>query len=135
MEISLVAQSHVCNEWELGAKNLAEACEKSGGEITGDQLKMMLARGERALLVARENNESKAWAVVQVQQLPNIRVFHVYSIYAPGVTTDEMFKQFAEIARKDGCSEIRGCVNDASARMWAHRFGAEKVYTTVRIRI
>lgn len=135
MNIVVVSAAHVCNEWELGAKNLAEACEKSAGEITADQLKMILSRGERVLLAAQEDGVSKAWAVIQVQQLPNIRVFYVYSIYAPGSTGVELFSQLADIAKKEGCSEIRGACNDAVERLWVKRFGAERCYATVRIRL
>jgi hypothetical protein len=136
MQIVVVNPAHVCNEWALGAHQLSEACEKSAGEITGDQLKMLLARGERTLLAAQdERGVSQAWAAIQVQQLPNIRVMHVYSLFARGNTGDELFEQLADIARKEGCSEIRGCVNEASERMWRARFGAERVYTTIRVRL
>lgn len=135
MNIVVVSPSHVCNEWELGAHHLSEACEKSAGEITADQLKMILARGERVLLAAQDDGVSKAWAAIQIQQLPNIRVLYVYSIYAPGSTGNTVFEQLADIAKKEGCSEIRGACNEAVERLWIRRFNAEPLYTTVRIRL
>lgn len=135
MNIVVVSPAHVCNEWGRGAHRLSEACEKSAGEITADQLKMILARGERVLLAAQEDGVSKAWAAIQIQQLPNIRVLYVYSIYAPGATGPDVFDKLADIARKEGCSEIRGAANDAVAKLWERRFGAEKLYQTVRIKV
>lgn len=120
-------------EWERGASQLSIACDKSEGEVTGDQLKMMLARGERVLLCAKDETGSKGWAAVQIQQLPNIRVLYVYCIYAPGVT--DVFDKLADMARAEGCSEIRGACSDSVARLWERKFKAVKVYTTMSIKL
>jgi hypothetical protein len=91
---------------------------------------MLLSRGERTLLGARDaDGEIHGWAAVQVQQLPNIRVLHIYSIYAPGATTDDLFDKLKAYARANGCTTIRGACSEAVGRIWERRFNAQRLYT------
>jgi len=133
MRLMHVAPAHVDKAWKDGAHNLAEACKWATREITPDQLKMMLARGERQLVVLEESGIMVAWAAVQVQQLPNIRVLYVYAIYAPGSTGPEAFSLLADLARSEGCSEIRGACSEAVARLWERKLKAERLYSIMSI--
>jgi hypothetical protein len=130
-----VHPSHVDKAWKDGASNLSEACKWASREITPDQLKMMLARGERQLLALDVDGQKVAWVAVQVQQLPNIRILYVYSIYAPGSTGPEAFTLLADLARAEGCSSIRGACSEPVARLWARRFAAKRLYTTMEIEL
>lgn len=93
---------------------------------------MMLSRGERQLL-ALEDNGLMAWAAVQVQQLPNIRVLYVYAIYAPGSTGPQAFQLLADLARAEGCSSIRGACVEPVARLWERKFSARRLYQVMEI--
>lgn len=129
MRLLIIPPAHVDRAWRDGANQLAEACKWADREVTPDQLKMMLARGERILL-GLEDDAGKfcAYAAVQVQQLPNIRVLYVYSIFAPGATAPECFDHLAQFARHEGCTSIRGACSDAVERLWARRFKARTLY-------
>jgi hypothetical protein len=94
---------------------------------------MLLSRGERQLLALQEGSEFKAWAAVQVQQLPNIRVLHVYAIYAPGSTGPEAFQLLADLARSEGCSSIRGACVEQVARLWERKLRARRLYNVMEI--
>lgn len=133
MQILRVAPSHVDRAWRDGAHKLSEACKWALREITPDQLKLLLARGERTLYALEDGGKMVAWAAVQVQQLPNIRVLHVYSIYAPGSTGPEAFGLLADLARSEGCSEIRGACTEAVARLWERKLKAERLYSIMSI--
>jgi hypothetical protein len=133
MQLLLVAPSHVDRAWRDGAHKLGEACRWALREITLDQLKFLLARGERELYALEDGGKLVAWAAVQVQQLPNIRVLHVYSIYAPGSTGPEAFALLADLARAKGCSSIRGACSESVSRLWRQKFKAEPVYTIMDI--
>jgi hypothetical protein len=50
IELQPVPATMIDRAWHDGASCLSEACDKSGGEIEGPQLKMILSRGERTLL-------------------------------------------------------------------------------------
>jgi hypothetical protein len=130
-----VPAAHVDKAWKDGAHNLSEACKWALREVTADQLKMMLARGERQLLALESEGQKVAWAAVQVQQLPNIRILYVYSIYAPGSTGPEAFKLLADLARSEGCSSIRGACSEQVARLWERYFKAKRLYTTCEIEL
>jgi hypothetical protein len=130
-----VPAAHVDQAWKDGAHNLSEACKWALREVTPDQLKMMLARGERQLLALESEGQKVAWAAVQVQQLPNIRILYVYSIYAPGSTGPEAFRLLADLARAEGCSAIRGACSEPISRLWARYFGARKLYHVCEIDI
>lgn len=135
MELFQCTPAQIDQAWADGAHQLAEACKLASREITVDQLKMMLARGERTLIGVRDGSHVKGWAAIQVQQLPNIRTLYVYSIYAPGATGPEVFAQLKQYARANGCSVIRGACNEAVARLWARRFDAKPLYQIMEIEV
>lgn len=132
-EIKHVPSTFVDQAWKDGAHNLAKACETSGGEVTGDQLKMMLARGERMLMCVLDGEQKVGWVVARIDQLPNVRVMHVCELYAPGAMFEECFSQFVEFAKSNGCSEIRCSAKPAQARLYRMRFGFEPVYETLKV--
>lgn len=119
--------------WREGAHRLSEACKWASREITPDQLKFLLSRGERVLIGARDNEGVKGWAAVQVLQLPNIRVLHIYSLQGKGVCSAEGFELLKQYAQANGCSSIRGAVRASVMRMLRQRFGAQELYATAEI--
>lgn len=133
MKLVHIPPAHVDKVWREGAHQLAEACKWASREVTPDQLKMMLARGERQLIALDVEGQFVAWAAVQVQQLPNIRVLYVYSIYAPGSTGPDAFRLLADLARAEGCSSIRGACVEQVARLWERKFQARRLYQTMEI--
>jgi hypothetical protein len=133
MKLIHIPPAHIDKNWRDGAHNLAAACKWASREVTPDQLKMMLARGERQLLGLEVDGQFVAWAAVQVQQLPNIRVLYIYSIYAPGSTGPDAFRLLADLARAEGCSSIRGACVEQVARLWERKFKAQRLYTTMEI--
>lgn len=130
-----VPPAFVDQAWRDGAYRLAMACETSGGEITGDQLKMILSRGERLLFVVLDGQEKVGWLVMRVDQLPNLRALHICELYAPGATFDACWKQIQDFARANGCSEIRASAGEAQARLYRMKWKFEPVYTTLRVKL
>ena len=70
MNLFVCKPADIDHAWRNGADVLAEATKWASREITADQLKFLLARGERTLIGARDETGTKGWAAVQVQQLP-----------------------------------------------------------------
>lgn len=132
-ELKHVPAQFVDQAWRDGAHNLAKACETSGGEVTGDQLKMMLARGERMLMCILDGATKPGWIVARIDQLPNVRVLHVCELYAPGSMFAECWEQLKDFARSNGCSEIRCAAKPAQARLYRMRFKFEPVYETLKV--
>ena len=113
--------------WRDGASQLSEATKWASREITTDQLKMLLSRGERTLLGARDDTGIKGWCAVQVQQLPNLRTLYVYALAGEGVVCPEGFGLLREYAKAHGCSTVRGAVRASMGRMLA-KLGGKPLY-------
>lgn len=135
MELCPVPSERIDKAWADGASCLAEACKTSGGEITGDQLKMILARGERTLICMRENDETVGWGCVRVDQLPNLRVLHVTDLVAHNGGFERFFTELKAMAERLGCSRVRCSCREAQARLYRMKCGFKPVYTTVEVEI
>lgn len=130
-----VPSSHIDVAWKEGAHNLAKACATSGGEITGDQLKMMLSRGERHLFRMDTDEGIAGWAVIGWEQLPNMRVMWVYELWAPGGHFEQFFAEVKTMARANGCSSVRCAAKPAQARLYRMKLGFAPVYETLEVQL
>ncbi len=131
-QLSVVHPHFTDQAWRDGASNLAKACERSAGECTADQLKMRISRGELALVAAVNEGKPKGWAALDFLQTPNMRILHVYAIYAPGAAFGEVFNVLKDYAKSQGCSAIQGACDEAVSRLWSRRFGFKETYRIMR---
>lgn len=131
-----VAPKFVGQAWRDGAHQLSIACEKAAGEVTGDQLKLMLSRGEHQLFGFRDGDgPALGWIAVSIQQMPNLRALFIYAIHAPGAAGVECMSQLKAYAQSEGCTVIRGACDDAVLRLWQIKFKARKVYTIAEVEV
>lgn len=135
MRLLHVPATHVDQAWEDGASCLGEACKHSGGDITGDQLKMILSRGERTLIRMDDEGKAVGWGVVRVDQLPNVRVLHVTDMVAPGAHFERFLDELKAMARSLGCSRVRCSAKPAQARLYRMKAGFQPVYETLEVRL
>lgn len=118
--------------WHGNVDALATAAARSGGEWTGDQLKMMLMRGELLLI-----GSDDLWAAVQHVQHPNRRVLHVYAVACTqtGNGINHMdIGELCEYARQTCCTALTCSADKAAERLYS-RYGFEPRYTTMRIEL
>ena len=116
--------------WHGSADALVSAMARNGGECTGDQLKMMLMRGEMLLI-----GSDDLWAAVQHIQHPNRRVLHVYAVactHDGRGMNDADINELAEYARQTGCTALTCSADKAAERLYA-RYGFVPQYTTMGI--
>lgn len=135
MQLIPVPVSHIDIAWRNGASCLHEACDTSGGEITGDQLKMLLSRGERSLLEMKMDTETVGWGVVRVDQLPNMRVLMITDLVAHNGGFEMFFDAIKQLARDLGCSKVRCAAKDAQARLYRMKAGFKPVYQILEVEI
>ena len=133
MQLIPVPATHIDIAWAKGASCLHEACDTSGGEIEGPQLKMLLSRGERSLLEMTIENKTVGWGVVFVNQLPNMRVLHACEMVAHGADFEQFFDKLKDIARSLGCSRIRCSAKPSQARLYRMKLGFQPVYETLEV--
>ena len=128
-----VPTSHVDFAWKDGASKLGEACDTSGGEITGDQLKMLIARGERTLIRMDDDETPVGWATFRIDQLPNMRVFFITDLWARGARFERFFEEAKKLAYTLGCSRVRCAAKPSQQRIYEHKCGFQPVYTTLEV--
>ena len=133
MQLIPVQQSHIDLAYARGASCLHEACDTSGGEITGDQLKMLLSRGERSLLEMTIDDKTVGWGVVRVDQLPNVRVLFITDLVAHNGGFDDFFDAIKQLARDLGCSKVRCAAKAAQARLYRMKCGFAPVYEVLEV--
>lgn len=127
-------QAHMIDAaWRDGASCLSAACDTSGGEIEGPQLKMILSRGERTLLRMDAATGTVGWGVVRVDQLPNIRVLFITDLVAPHGHFENFFTAIKELAASLGCSRVRCAAKPAQERLYRMRCDFKPVYSILEV--
>ena len=125
--------SHMIDQlWHGSADALVSAMARNGGECTGDQLKMMLMRGELLLI-----GSDDLWAAVQHIQHPNRLALHIYAV-ASKLNSDGLnhadIAELCEYARQTGCTALTCSADKAAERLYA-RYGFQSQYTTMGIEL
>ncbi len=119
--------------WHGGADALTTAAARCGDEWTGDQLKMMLMRGELLLVGSPD-----LWAAIHHVDHPNKRALHIYAVAsrnpAGGGINDDDIMQLCDYARATGCTVLT-CSADAAAMRLYQRYGFQPRYTTMGIEL
>lgn len=133
VSLLVVPATHIDLAWGQGASDLAQACDTSGGEITGDQLKMILSRGERTLLQMTRDGVTVGWAVIRIDQLPNVRVLFVTDLVGHNCGFDSFLLPLREMAAQLGCSRIRCAAKPAQERLYRMRCGFKPVYSILEV--
>lgn len=136
MKLLYVEPKFIDRAWKDGASCLAAACDESGGEITGDQLKMILSRGERVLLRMDDDEEKTVgWGVYYVDQRPNLRALHITNLVAPHGHFERFFDEIKKVAEMNGCSKVRCSAKPAQARLYGMKCGFVPLYTTLEVEV
>lgn len=135
MKLVPIPATHVDFAWRDGAHCLGAACEESGGEVTGDQLKMLLARGERILIRMEAPSGVVGWGAVRVDQLPNVRVLHITNLVAPHGHFESFFTAIKEMAAALGCSRVRCAAKPAQARLYRMKCNFKPVYEIMEVEV
>ena len=134
MNLIPVPANFIDHAWKEGASCLAESCEGLD-EVTGDQLKMILSRGERVLLQLSESGPAVGWGVIRIDQLPNLRTLFITNLVAHDCGFERFFEAIKDIAKKEGCSEIRCAAKPVQERLYRIKCGFEPVYQILRASI
>ena len=135
MQLWPVPAERIDRAWRDGASCLAEACDVSGGEITGDQLKMLLSRGERTLVALNDGTATVGWGVVRVDQLPNLRSLFVTDMVAHNGHFERFFEALRAMAASLGCSTIRCAAGPAQARLYRMKLRFKPLYQILEVEV
>lgn len=132
MKLTPIDSKFIDFAWRDGAHCLGAACEE---EATGDQLKMILARGERILLRMDAADGVAGWGAVRVDQLPNMRVLQITNLVAPHGHFEQFFTAIKEMAAALGCSRVRCAAKPAQARLYRMKCQFKPVYEILEVEV
>lgn len=135
MKLEPIGTFFIDKAWKEGASCLADACEESGGEITGSQLKLILSRGERTLIRMDNDGKTVGWGAIKVDQLPNLRALHITNLVAPHGHFEQFFLEIKAMAASLGCSEVRCAAKPAQARLYRMKCGFMPVYEILKVEV
>ena len=116
---------HTDAAWADGAKSLGESCVE---ECTPDQLKMLLARGERQLVRMDSDNQTMGWGAFKVDILPNMNVMFITNMTAHNAHFETFYDLLTKMAKDLGCSRIRFAAKPAQNRLYKMKLKATDVY-------
>lgn len=135
MKLVPIPATHIDLAWRHGATSLKESCDVSKEEITIDQLKLLLSRGERFLFRIDEEGVTRGWVVTKPVQLPNKRVLLVTDLVCKNAHFERWMPALKEIAFAQGCLTIRCSAQPGQARLYKRRLGFKPVFETLEVEL
>lgn len=132
MNLIIVPARFVDAAWKDGAHLLGESCEN---ECTPDQLKTLLARGERILVRMDDEGKTVGWGVYRIDQLPNMRVFFVTNLWARNAHFERFIDELKRLAQVNGCSVIRCAAKELQERIYRIKLGMQPVYRILELEV
>lgn len=125
-----IPPAFVCRAWPDVSDMLRRGLEHAGDEYTMDQLKMMLVRGEHALLVYEDDGDPIGAATLSIEDYPNARIGVVTCVGGEALATDDNVELLHDWCRRAGCTLTRGHVRESVARL-LRKFDYTQRYITV----
>lgn len=117
--VQIVAPNNVYNVWADIENYLNASINVSNNDITLDQLKLLLVRGEQTLLVSvNENNKINGAMTVEFINHPNARTMFITALGGLGIVNDETFSQVETWARMQGATKAAAWAQEAQARLY-----------------
>ena len=127
--VQIVAPNNVYNVWGDIENYLNASINVSGGDMTLDQLKLILVRGEQTLLVSvNEEGKLNGAMTVEFQNRPNNRVMFITALGGHGIVNNETFSQVESWARMQGATKAGAWAQEVQARLYKIKAG----FTTAR---
>jgi hypothetical protein len=125
-----VAPEFIPKIWPSVEKFVVAGLEKSADEMSAEHVKVYLTQGVHELLVILNDSSSIIGAIViQLTTYPNERIAFITSI--GGSKTKDIWDQLTDWCKSRGATCIRGCANEAVARLWRKQFQFESRYIVV----
>lgn len=131
MQIIQIPSHHVQASWPDVEPFISSALGYCQDEYSTDQIRMMLARGEHALLAAVSEGKIVGAAAITFEDYPKARVAFVVAIGGRLISNPSAWEQLRSWCVERGATKIRGAARPAVARLWKQKFGFEQRYIIV----
>jgi hypothetical protein len=118
-KVQIVTPNNVYSVWGDVENYLNASINVSNNDITLEQLKLILARGEQTLLVSTDDKGNLNGAMtVEFQNLPNNRVMFITALGGNGIVNKDTFDQVEIWARMQGATKVNAWAQEAQARLY-----------------
>lgn len=131
--IDIIHPNYIAQKWHLVVDMLDGAMAHAKGEITLDQLKVYLMRGEYLLMVYLDGDKIIGALALEWINYPNDRVLFINAI--GGKTNAICVYKMYSWAKANGATSVRGSAHESVARLWKMKYGFETIYYTVEKRL
>lgn len=129
-----VAPEYIPRIWKDVEAFVKAGLEKSADEMNAEHVKVYLTQGLHDLLVIIDETDSIIGAIViQLSTYPNERIAFITAI--GGSRTKDIWDQLVDWCKFKGATVIRGCANEAVARLWRKQFQFDSRYIVVEKRL
>ena len=135
LTVYVVPTNHVQQFWHLAENHLQKAIDKGSGEMSIDQLKLLVAQGQQQLIISLdENKKCHAATTVMWYTYPNDRV--AYITYIGGRNTRDAWSQFLSWVKNSGGTSVQGSTKfESIERLWSKLYGFKKKYTLMELKL
>ena len=131
MKVEQVPPQYIHQVWPDVVEFIEDALQYGAGEYNADQMKVMILRGEQALLIVVEENAIKGAVTVQFIDYPNCRVAYVTSIGGKLIANKDTFNDLIDWCKFNGATKIQGAARESVERLWKRLFNCERRYVIV----
>jgi len=136
-QIFVIQPENLDRIWEQSKYLIEKGMMCSDGELTLEQIRLLLVQGHMKLLISKDIKEQKIVSalVVEIVQFPNYRCVNVVSIGGDGLHMDQTdIQQLKHICKQWGASKIQGYTHKKMTSYLIQK-GFEKKYDIVRLDI
>ncbi len=128
--LQYVAPEYIPRIWTHVEAFVKAGLKKSADEMNAEHVKVYLTQGSQDLLIMLDETDSIIGAIViQLTTYPNERIAFITSI--GGSRTKDIWDQLINWCKIKGATVIRGCADEAVARLWRKQFQFESRYIVV----
>jgi len=136
-QLFVVQSDGLDRAWEQTKDLIEKGMMCSDGELSMDQIRLLLVQGHMKLLISKDIKEQKIVSALVVEMInyPNYRCVNVVSIGGEGLHMDQTdIQQLKHICKQWGASKIQGYTHKKMTSYLVQK-GFEKKYDIVRIDI
>jgi hypothetical protein len=131
LSVKYIPKEYIVQVWPRVEGMLSNALRHSAGEYDMSQLKTMLVMGTQHLLIAESDNNIHGAATICFENYPNDRIAFVTAIGGKMIANMDIWKQFEDWCKFNGCTKVRGFAFESVARLWKKKFDVDTVYLVV----
>lgn len=136
-QLFVVAPDALDHTWKQVVHLVEKGMLTSDGELTIEQIRLLIVQGRMLLLISKDIREQKIKAalVTELITFPNYRCMNIVSLAGDSLgLDDEDIKQLKQICRRYGATKLQGWTHPAMTR-FLQKKGFNKKYDVIRMDI